>query len=78
MLIKRVDDIRNARMELDFEKKLSNEMKKILQIKGTELEVAVAREYFVFQGSGKGCPAAPQGPQDCKPSTLNFHILPLV
>ena len=30
------------------------------------------------QGSGQGCPAAPQGPQDCKPSTLNFHILPLV
>ena len=22
--------------------------------------------------------AAPQGPQDCKPSTLNFHVLPLV
>ena len=32
----------------------------------------------VVQGSGQGCPAAPQGPQDCKPSTLNFHILPLV
>ena len=30
------------------------------------------------QGSGQGCPAAPQGLQDCKPSTLNFHILPLV
>ena len=30
------------------------------------------------QGSGQGCPAAPQGPHDCKPSTLNFPILPLV
>ena len=30
------------------------------------------------QGSGQGCPAHPQGPQDCKPSTLNFHVLPLV
>ena len=26
------------------------------------------------QGAGQGCPVAPQGPQDCKPSTLNFHI----
>ena len=26
----------------------------------------------------QACPAAPQGPQDCKSSTLNFHILPLV
>ena len=32
----------------------------------------------MLQGAGQGCTAATQGPQDCKPSTLNFHILPLV
>ena len=30
------------------------------------------------QGAGQGCPAAPQGPHDCKPTTLHFHVLPLV
>ena len=38
----------------------------------------VLRVKTSLQGSGQGCPAAPAGPQDCKPSTLNFHILPLV
>ena len=33
-------------------------------------------ERYDKQGLGQGGPAAPQGPQDCKPSTLNFHILP--
>ena len=43
MLRRRVAEVHNAQKELEFEKKLKEEKKKILRMKGTELEVAVSR-----------------------------------
>ena len=45
MLRRRVAEVHNAQKELEFEKKLKEEKKKILRMKGTELEVAVSRAF---------------------------------
>ena len=75
----------NAFFECNIAKTKGNDIGDMDGKKASLCLSATSWRWFSFFGTasqrhsvtGQGCPVAPRGPQDCKSSTLNLHILPL-